>query len=252
MYFRGDFMKKSIVIMVIVSLLVIASAILIPFSETNYDLTTYLPADSETLAGMDVLEQEFGTQTSIQLQVDEISVEETLNIKQNILALPDIEHVIWLDDYVDLATVPLVLIPAEQVNPFYVNGDALLTIVINKDSYDLSVDQIVDDIKEIITDYTYHFRGEAINNIENRTIANNEVLKIMIIIVPIIIIILFLASSSWFEPVLILLTLAIAIIINYGTNFFIPNVSFITKTMALALQLALSIDYALFLTHRYK
>lgn len=245
-------MKKGLLTMIIISLLVIASVILIPFTETNYDLTTYLPTDSETLNGLHILIDEFGEETSIQVQINDISVDNVIVLKQSITAIDGVNQVIWLDDYVDLSLIPISMIPAEQVSPFYEDNHALLTIIMGYDSYDLLVEDIVEDIHQVLTEYTYAMRGEAINNIENRTIANQEVFKIILIIVPILIVILFLASSSWFEPVLILITLAIAVLINYGTNFFIPNVSFITNTMALALQLALSIDYALFLTHRYR
>ncbi len=245
-------MKKGLITMIIVTLLVIASVILIPFSSTNYDLTTYLPPDSDTTVGMDILTDSFGEQTNIQIQIDDIQVSDVLAIKQTIANIDHVEQVIWLDNYVDLNTIPISMIPSDQLNQFYQHNHALLTVVIGYDSYDLNVEDVIHDIKTTVADYTFSMRGESINNIENRTIANDEILKIILIIVPILIIILFLASSSWFEPVLILTTLAIAVAINYGTNFFIPNVSFITKTMALALQLALSIDYALFLTHRYR
>lgn len=243
---------KGIIIMVVISVIVVACVALIPFSKTNYDLTTYLPKDSMTLEGISIMESEFGSHTNIQLQLDDVSSSEAMSIKQSLMSINHVEQVIWLDDYIDLESTPIQFVPRDQLVYFYQDGNALLTIVIGYDSYDLNLDHVIENIKSACSDYTFHLRGEAINNIENRTIANHEVFKIILIIVPILIVILFLASSSWFEPVLILSVLAMAILINYGTNFFIPNVSFITKTMALALQLALSIDYALFLTHRYR
>lgn len=245
-------MKKRITILIITTLLMVASLALIPFSKTNYDLTNYLPTDSQTLTGLQKLASEFGNHTSIQLQVDDVTPTDVLTLKSNLLQITDVEQVIWLDDYVDLNVTPIAYIPADVLSQFYLDQDALLTIIIGHGNYDLEVDQTIDDIKTVANNFTYALRGEAINNMENRIIANHEVFKIILIIVPILIVILFLASSSWFEPVLILVTLAVAVTINYGSNFFIRNVSFITKTMALALQLALSIDYALFLTHRYR
>lgn len=245
-------MKKGLIIMIVITLLVIASIVLIPFSKTNYDLTTYLPKNSDTINGINTLTSEFGEETNIQLQINNVDVTTTMQLKQSLQQISGIKQIIWLDDYVDLHEVPISMIPVSQSENFYQDGNALFTIVLAYDSYDLAVDHVINQIKDIVFDHDYAFRGEAINNIENRTIADDEIFKIALIIVPILIIILFLASSSWFEPVLILSTLAIAVIINYGTNFFVPNVSFITKTMALALQLALSIDYALFLTHRYR
>ena len=245
-------MKRGLITMIVVTVLVIASALLIPFSKTNYDLSTYLPENSDTRAGIDLLTEEFGKQNSIKIQIDDIDIPDIINLKQSILQIEGVEQVIWLDDYVDLTLIPITMIPTEQKDPFYQDGNALLTVVIGHDSYDVTNESIIKNIKILLDTHDFALRGEAINNIENWSIANHEVFKIILIIIPILIIILFIASSSWFEPILILATLAIAVIINYGTNFFIPNISFITKTMSMALQLALSIDYALFLTHRYR
>lgn len=245
-------MKKSLIVIIIVSLLVIASALLIPFLQTNYDLTLYLPAESQTREGLERYEQEFGVQSSIQIQIDDVEISNVLLLKQSIQSVEHVLQVIWLDDYIDLNTVPLSMIPIEQLSLFYEEGDALLTVVMDQGSYDLDTETTINQIKTILTQETYAMRGEVINNIENRHIANQEVIKVTLIIIPILILILFLASSSWFEPVLVLLTLGIAVILNFGTNYFVTDISYITNTMALALQLALSIDYALFLIHRYR
>ena len=110
---------------------------------------------------------------------------------------------------------------------------------------------IFNEIKNILVDYDIHLRGEVLANSQARTVAKGEVVKIMYLIIPIILIILLLASHAWIEPVLVLITLGVAVLFNIFTNGLLNNVSFITQTMALALQLALSIDYALFMIHRF-
>lgn len=244
-------MKKRIYILIIVSIISIISAFLIPKVETNYDLTQYLPEDSSTIQGLNVLEDEFGIHSYIEMQINEITVEQVLIIKTQILNVEHVESVVWVDDYVDLSIVPINFVDESVLSNFYVDDSALLQISIDLDNYDLAIEDVIDDIRLVASNYEYAFRGEAIKNIENRVIADQEVLKILLLIVPIVIIILLIASKSWIEPVILLVSLGIAVVLNLGTNIFLPSVSYITKTMALALQLALSLDYGLFLVHRY-
>jgi predicted RND superfamily exporter protein len=244
-------MKKRLFILIIIGIITIISAFLIPRVTTNYDLTKYLPEDSMTIQGLNVLENEFGVHSFIEMQLNEIDVDQVLTIKSQILTIEHVERVIWLDDYVDLGLVPLDFIDQSILSNFYIDDSALLQISIDLNNYDLKIEDVIDEIRLVASDYDYAFRGEAIKNIENRVIADQEVLKIMLLIVPIVIIILLVASKSWIEPVILLVGLGIAVVLNLGTNIFLPDVSYITKTMALALQLALSLDYGLFLVHRY-
>ena len=244
-------MRKRLIILSLILLATIASAIFIPRVNVNYDLTQYLPKDSNTQEGLTILEDEFGIHSLIELQINDISPQETIVISQSINQINHIEEVIWLDDYVDLTTTPIEYLDQSLVEKFYTDGNALLQITVGLDSYHLEQETVIDQIKVELSDYTYHFRGEAIHNIENRQIAAQETLKILLLIVPIVIFILLIASKSWIEPIILLISLGFAIILNLGTNALLTDVSYITQTMALALQMALSLDYGLFLIHRY-
>ena len=81
-------------------------------------------------------------------------------------------------------------------------------------------------------------RGEALYNIDSRRILNGEMFKIILVIVPIILLILVFASKSWIEPLIILVNLGIAIILNMGTNIIFKDVSYVTQSLAMVLQLA--------------
>ena len=244
-------MVKRIVILIIVVLTTLLFSILIPKVETNYDLTTYLPQDSETREGIEILEDEFGVHSLIEVQINNITVDEVIAVKSFLEEIDHIEQIIWLDDYVDLSVVPISLIDASLKDAFYKDQKALMQISIGLDAYDLEVESVISHIKDELEVYDYALRGEALMNIENRHIANQEVIKIMLLILPVVLIIMFVASKSWIEPILLLISIGVAVLLNLGTNIFLPNVSYITQTMALALQLALSLDYGLFLMHRF-
>ncbi|MDX9692038.1 MAG: MMPL family transporter, partial [Acholeplasmataceae bacterium] len=242
---------KKILVLLIVFILLLVSFIFIPETDVNYDMTSYLPNDSMTKQGIAILEEEFGKSAVIQVMVNDIDVTDLILLKQELYLVSDVYQVVWLDDFVDLNLIPIEFLEPQTVAPFYTDGDALLTILFALDAYDLKLETRISEIESIFDDYEIHMRGEALVNIESRNIALNETYKIMFLIVPIVILLLILSSHTWFEPVLILITLGIAILFNLFTNGLLPDVSFITQTMSLALQLALSIDYAIFIIHRY-
>lgn len=239
--------------MIVVALLamLLASFLFIPKTTTNYDMTIYLPGDSGTKQGLEIIKNEFSEESSIQILVMDVTADQLIPLMDSIDLVTHVKNVIWLDDYVDLSIVPIEFIDAQTLAPFYQESDALITIVFDTDAYDKTLESSIDDIKDILSDYEIHLRGDVLINTQARNVAKDEVLNIMYLIIPVILIILLLASHAWIEPLLVLITLGIAVLFNVLTNGLLENVSFITQTMALALQLALSIDYALFMIHRF-
>jgi predicted RND superfamily exporter protein len=93
--------------------------------------------------------------------------------------------------------------------------------------------------------------GSAVNTATAQEMSTSEVLKPVAILVPIIIVILLLVTTSWLEPLLFLIAIGVAVLINMGTNFLFGDVSFITRTVSPVLQVAVSLDYAIFLLHAF-
>lgn len=218
--------------------------------KTNYDMSTYLPKDSNTKQGLEILESSFGNHAAIDLMVEDLSVTEVMGLKQAILGVPHVIKVIWLDDYVDLTTTPVDFIPDSVKAPFIQGSKALLMVEFDLNSYDTQLDPVIAEIKTLTTHHLL-MRGEVLNNLESHRVAAEQLWVIMAIIVPLCVIILVIASKSYVEAGLILVTLGVAILFNMGTNILLGQISFITMTMAMALQLAMSLDYALFMLHRY-
>ncbi|MBU1143755.1 MAG: MMPL family transporter [Firmicutes bacterium] len=242
---------KRILILITCLLLLLFSYLFIPETIVNYNMSQYLPKESNTSLGTNLLVEEFGKESQIQVMISDIDVEDLLEIISEIEGVNHVSTVIWLDDYVDLNTVPIEYIDSSILNSFYIESDALISIIFELDSYSLDLMSPIHEIEDILADYQVYMRGQPLNHIENREIANQEIVKIMFLLVPIILVLLLLSSHAWFEPVLIIITLGFAALFNLISNGLLPSVSFITLTMSLALQLALSIDYALFMIHRY-
>lgn len=218
--------------------------------KTNYDMTEYLPEDSNTSQGIEILKEEFGMYATIQVMIEDISVNDAVFLKHQIQQLNHVNQVVWLDDVANISEGINGVEPSLLMK-YYHNNHALFTVLLDIDDYSVEIDQAIDDIETVTSEYQVSIRGNALNNRESRTIAEGEVLKILLLILPICILLILVASKSWVEPIIILLVLGVGIIVNMGTNALLPNVSFITMTLAMALQLALSMDYSLFMIHRF-
>lgn len=216
----------------------------------NYDLSTYLPSDSISKVSIEVIGDEFGLTSAVQVMVEDISIIEARELKAQISEVSEVKSIIWLDDIIDLSK-PLSSYDTSTIEAYYKDECALFTVTFITGDYDKTTEVGIDKIKVIIASYSSAMRGEAISNIETRRKTESEIFKIILIILPIAILILILASTSWFEPVIILLSLGLAVLFNMGTNFIFPSVSFITFSISAILQLAISLDYSLFLIHRF-
>ncbi|MGD6830683.1 efflux RND transporter permease subunit [Sutcliffiella halmapala] len=209
-------------------------------------MVDYLPDDAQSTRAMDVMEEEFtGAVPNTRVMVPDVSLQEALTYKEKLSAINGVGDVLWLDDVVDLKT-PLEMADAEMVETYYKDGNALYSISVR------SGDEvgITDSIYELIGE-DGAIAGEAINTATSQKMAGNESMYAALLLVPIIILILVLSTTSWVEPVFFLTAIGVSVLINLGTNIFIGEVSFVTQSVAPILQLAVSLDYAVFLLHSF-
>ena len=233
--------------------LTIVSAILSFRVEVNYDMTKYLPKDSNTKQAIEILSEEFGDYASIELMVEDVEITDAVMIKNEIKGIDGVLKVVWMDDLEEYAEFITELELKKMQESYYKDKKALFTILLDDNSYSLEVEDTINEIRETnsLKDKAFSMRGEALYNIDSRRILNGEMFKIILVIVPIILLILVFASKSWIEPLIILVNLGIAIVLNMGTNIIFKDVSYVTQSLAMVLQLAISLDYSLFLIHRY-
>lgn len=244
--------RARIVIMLVTLGLSAIFAGLIFVVEPNYDMREYLPSDSTTLQSLDILEQEFGEVSMIQIMTTNLEIENAQIVVDELNEIEVVKSVIWLGVIADI-NIPLESMDQDLIKDYYNNGSLLFTIEFSEDDYSLKVGDAINEIKDILLVHNVnaHYRGPAVSNQSSRSKMLSEMIWIMAVTVPVAILILFLASLSWFEPVLVLLNLGVAIVFNMGTNFLLPSLSYITLAIASVLQLAMSMDYSLFLIHRY-
>ena len=216
--------------MVIFLLLTVAGVFCIDKTVINYDLTQYLKADTMTRRSLTLMQEEFGTSEQLRLMFENVSEEEIarvcdeLNSRDEILAaIHEADDVRELDGS-EYRLVTLTLTPCDS--------SAL--------------------VEALRADYPGAcVGGAAANQLDIQKSVGQEVGLALALSVVIVLVMLLLTSHAWFEPVIILITLGISILINMGTNFLFPSVSFITFAVCAILQLALSIDYAVMLLNGY-
>lgn len=225
------------------------SLCMLPLSQVNYDMTEYLPEQSMSKQAISVLEKEFSYPGIADVMVSGLSVEQALVAKAKIAAVPGVKSVMWLDDMTD-TSVPVDWMDSALVDKYYKDNNALFTVEFTGGNFDVETGKAIDAIRETFPE-TGYVRGMAEDGRNMQNSMTGEIFTIMIIVFPLCIIILMLASNSYIEPFLYLLVIGVSIVLNSGTNALFNNVSYVTFSISAVLQMAISMDYSLFLSHRY-
>lgn len=244
--FAEKMIKHKRLILVLFIAAILASSVLSKIVSVNYDLISYLPDDAHSTTSMEVVNKEFSkAPPNARVLLGNVTVPQALDMKKQLAAIDGVNQISWLDDTQNIYQ-PLEAIPAKVLDSFYKDGNALFTLVIDSEK---STDAVLA-IQELIADKG-EITGDIVNNVTVKQNAGSESGTMQMFILPIILLILLLTTSSWFEPVLFLIAIGVAIVINNGTNAFLGEISFISKTTAATLQLAVSMDYSIFLLHRF-
>ncbi|WP_245208105.1 efflux RND transporter permease subunit [Sediminibacillus dalangtanensis] len=206
----------------------------------------YLPEDAPSTTAMDIMDEEFdGSVPTNRVMMRDMTIQEALAFKEDLEAVDGVSEVTWLDDAIDIKQ-PLEMADQETVESYYKDGKALFSFSIEEGEAVATTDAIYDLIGE-----DNAMAGEDLNTATQQKMAGKESMYAGALLVPIIILILVLATSSWVEPVLFLTAIGVSVLINMGTNIFLGEVSFVTQSVAPILQLAVSLDYAIFLLHSF-
>lgn len=214
----------------------VASALFVGKVKINYDLSKYLSSESETSLALKIVEDEFGSNGNMQVMVGGVDRKTSEQIKDDI---EEINYVLAVDF-------------DSESEYYYKDNNALYVLIIDGDDYSEHARSVADDVKVLLADYETYYGGTSIDKERLQEAIQNEMVYIVIAAVSLAAGILLLTSESWIEPLLLLLTAGVAILINLGTNAFFPSISYITNSISAILQLALSIDYSIVLLHTYR
>ncbi len=242
----AQIIKHKKIVVVTFMIIAVICTIAQLFVSVNYNMVDYLPDDAQSTKALEVMEREFtGSIPNTRVMIEEVTVQEALGFKQKLADIDGVSNVIWLDDIVDLKT-PLEMVEQETLEPYYKDNKALFSLSIRKGEEVETTDAIYE-----LIGAGNAISGEAVDTATSQKMAGTESLYAAALLVPIIILILVISTTSWIEPVFFLLAIGVSVLINLGTNIFLGEVSFITQSVSPILQLAVSLDYAIFLLHGF-
>ena len=214
----------------------------------NYSFTDYLPDDAPSTKALDTMNEEYNQSIpNMRVLIYDVSIPEALSYKEKLESVEGVEEVTWLDDSINIYE-PLEMTDQDTIDSWYKNQDALYSVTVS--SYEEEKEKAVSKIREIIGEDNA-MSGSAVTDILSPKHTSKDIQKIMVFVLPIVFLILILTTTSWFEPVLFMITIGVAILLNRGTNLIFGEISFVTNAAGSVLQLAVSMDYSIFLLHRF-
>lgn len=216
----------------------------------NYDILSYLPKDLDSTKGQNILDEVYSDAATSMLVIEGMKDKDIVDIKEKIKTVKGVENVIWIDDALDIS-VPKEILPDAVKNQLF-NGDTTMVIIKYKNS--CAAEDTLNAIEEIrnITNKQCFISGMSAILKDTKDLVDKETPFYIILAVIISVIVLFVSIESTFIPLIFLISIGIGILFNLGTNIIFGEISYITKALAAVLQLGVTMDYSIFLMHRYE
>ena len=242
--------KHRSLILIIAVVLIIPSVIGMAGTRINYDMLSYLPDDIETIEGQDILLKDFGKGAFSFVIVDGMEDKDISKLRGKLEKIDNVDSVIWYDSLMDIS-VPKEVLPDEIYNAFN-SGDSTVMAVFFKTS--TSADETMQAIKEIrkTAGKSCFVTGMSAVVTDLKDLCEHEEPIYVGLAVLLCCAAMMLFMDNWIVPFVFLLSIGSAILLNLGTNYFLGEISYITKALAAVLQLAVTMDYSIFLWHSYE
>ena len=245
--------RKSRAIEKVFIVMVLISAVMAPFVEVNYDLTEYLPDSVESRQGLNIMEDTFGYPGTARVMIKDVTLYEAKAYKDRLEKVDGVDRILWLDTSTNVFSGEG-FIDYTSIDQYYKDDCAVMDVIFEEGDTSKKTSAAIDDMKEI-TGEKGCYVGMAV---QDKSVAKNvrsEMQRILVIGVFMIFLVRCLTTNSGVEPFLYLTVMGVAVVINKGTNLFLGEISFLTNSVSAVLQLAVSMDYSIFLIHaftRYK
>lgn len=243
--------KHPKTVLLLAVLLLIPALIGFACTGVNYDILSYLPDELESMQGEQVLDDTFNTAGISIVITEDMQPKYTLALKNEILKVDGVASVIWVDTLADIG-IPADALPDVLKNIFY-SADGTKTMMLVR--YDPAGGEGSDlkaiaEIKTLLGENAF-MSGLSVIVDDTREICDSQAPLYIAVAVALALAVMALMMESWFQPLIVLLSLGIAVLYNMGTNFFLGEISFITQCVAAVLQLGVTMDYSIFLIDRY-
>lgn len=241
--------KHKWIVLAVATVLLIPSALGMAATHVNYDLLTYLPQDLDSTRGGQILDKEFSNAATAMLILEHMPEKEALALKKKLEPIEGVENITWVDDIADI-TVPKYMLPEDIQSMFYHGDSTLMMIKFSDSASSVETQSAISKIRDTAGKEAFLAGMSAIIK-DTKDIADRESSIYVLIAVVLSAIVLALTNASFLIPLLFLIGIGYAIVFNLGTNYFLGEISYVTKIIAAVLQLGVTMDYSIFLMHRY-
>lgn len=242
--------NNGILILIVSFILLIVSVFGYINTRVNYDILVYLPDSIETIKGENILTDDFGLGSYAFVMVDNKSSNYILNLEDKIKNIKNVNAVYSVADVID-TTIPYDLLPDEVKDKLYSDNETIIFVTFDGSTSEDSTITAVRELRETVSDATRVSSMTAMV-IDTMDLSNQEIVAYVAIAVLFCLIILLLTTDSYIIPFLLLGNIGIAIIYNMGSNYFLGDISYITKSISAVLQLGVTTDFSIFLYHKYE
>lgn len=244
--FRGVLKHRKLVTTIFIILTVIC-ALCIPMVKIDANMSDYLPPSAKSSQDLDEMKRVYGNDiTNARVYVTGISQTEAAKFDSSLKGLDDVVSVSWLGDEFDMDE-PLAVQDQDTISDWYDGKGYLFQVVLASGTNQAKIDNIRSMAQSLDGADTVAIDGSAVDDAANLATINTDMAKIMTIAVITVFVIVLLSTTSYLHPVVMLLTIGVAITLNMGTNIFRGTISSITQLVASVLQLAVSMDYSIVL-----
>lgn len=241
--------KHKIPILIFAFLLMFPSVWGMEHTRINYDMLTYLPGEIETMKGQDILLDEFGKGAFSFVIVENMKEKDVSILREKIEEVPHVDTVLWYDSLMDLS-VPMEMLPDEIYDVFNSDQATMMAVFFDTGTSADETLQAAESIKNLAGKQCF-VSGMTAMVADLKNLCEREEIIYVVLAIALSAVVMMLFLDSFILPVIFLISIGMAILLNLGTNYFLGEISFLTKALAAVLQLAVTMDYSIFLWHSY-
>ena len=239
-----------------IPILILAVALLVPsligmiMTRINYDMLTYLPGDIDTVVGQDILMDEFGKGAFSFVIIEGMDPEDVSSLREDISHVDHVDTVLWYDDFADVS-VPMEILPSKLYDAFNSGDSTMLAIFFDTSTYSDDTMEAITAIRSIAGKQCF-VSGMSAMVTDLKDLCEKEEPIYVGIAVALACVAMMIFMDNWITPFVFLMSIGMAILLNMGTNYFLGEISYLTKALSAVLQLAVTMDYSIFLWHSYE
>lgn len=242
--------KCRIPILILAVVLLVPSLIGMIATRINYDMLTYLPGDIDTVVGQDILMDEFGKGAFSFVIMEGMDPEDVSSLREDISHVDHVDTVLWYDDFADVS-VPMEILPSKLYDAFNSGDSTMLAIFFDTSTSSDDTMEAISEIRSIAGKQCF-VSGMSAMVTDLKDLCEKEEPIYVGIAVALACAAMMIFMDNWITPFVFLISIGMAILLNMGTNYFLGEISYLTKALSAVLQLAVTMDYSIFLWHSYE